>query len=129
MQKPATPTAAFGLVQLSLFTTSVFELIQMSSFSTPAIELIQKPSFRTAAIGRIKLLEARAFFSILPLPIAFSHSSAARPIRLPLLLSSCSGGCLLFLSGCCLIRLYFCILYCTFAIRGNASCPMLDGCS
>ena len=154
---PTTSTAAFGIeliavvgnggiwtIQLPSSTTAAFELVQMSSFTTPAIELIQKPAFRTPAFGSVI---SRAFFPFflfrLPSPLLLRSSSSFSPsllllffcffsfsrlllhfpVHLALLPPSPAGASspdsVVFSSSA---RRFF-------AIPGNASCPMLVGCS
>ena len=141
----------FWTIQLPSSTTAAFELVQMPSFTTPAIELIQKPAFPTPTFGSVI---SRAFF-----PFSYSDCPSAVAIVVPLLLrSSCPFSPSLLLLFFCFfsssrLLLHFplhlallppspagassspdSVVFSSsarrfFAISGNASCPMLAGCS
>ena len=140
----------FWTIQLLSSTTAAFEML---SFTTPAIELIQKPAFPTSAFGSVisraffpssysdcpsdaaivvpLLLRSSCPFSPSLLLLFFCFFSSSRlllhfplPLHLALLPPSPAGASsspdsVVFSSSA---RRFF-------AIPGNASCPMLTGCS
>ena len=140
----------FWTIQLPSSTTAAFELVQMPSFTMPAIELIQKPAFPTPTFGSVI---SRAFF-----PFSYSDCPSAVAIVPLLLRSSCPFSPSLLLLFFCFfsssrLLLHFplhlallppspadassspdSVVFSSsarrfFAISGNASCPMLAGCS